>query len=120
MSRLLVNNKPVNKMLQPIRYPLLGKSSLLQQVAGKCIFNKFDLKSGFYQIGINKDDRYKTTFVVPHGQYQWKVTPFGLANALAEFQKMMEDIFRNHPWILVYIDDILICAKSLHEHLKQL
>ena len=46
--------------------------------------------------------------------------PFGLANAPMEFQKRMEDIFRNHPWILVYIDDILICAKSMQERLKQL
>ena len=84
------------------------------------MLSKFDLKSGFYQIGINKEDMYKTTFVVPHGQYQWKAMPFSLANALAKFQKRMEYIFRNHPWILVYIDDILICAKSLQEHWKQL
>ena len=45
---------------------------------------------------------------------------FGLANAPTKFQKCMEDIFRKHPWILVYIDDILICAKNLQEHLKPL
>ena len=89
--------------MQPIRYPLHDKSSLLQHVAGKCIFIKFDLKFGFYQIGIKEKDRFKTAFVVPHGHYQWHVMPFGLANAPAEFQKRMEDIFRQQSWILIYI-----------------
>jgi len=78
------------------------------------------LKSGFYQIGIDKNDHFKTAFIVPHGKYQWKVMPFGLANAPAEFQKRMEDIFRDLPWILVYIDDLLICSKNLQDHLKHL
>jgi hypothetical protein len=41
----------------------------------------------FWQIGIVPADRYKTTFVVPQGQYQWRVMPFGLKNAPSEFQK---------------------------------
>ena len=91
---LVVNYKPLNVVLQKVRYPLLDKSSLLQRITSCTIFNKFDLKSGFYQIGIKVEDRFKTTFVVPHGQYQWKVLPFGINNAPSEFQKRMEDIFR--------------------------
>ena len=78
------------------------------------------MKSGFYQIGIKAEDRYKTTFVVPRGQYQWRVLLFGINNAPSEFQKRMEDIFREYNWALVYIDDILICSHSLQEHLKHL
>ena len=50
--RLVVNFKPFNKVLEPIRYPLPNKSSLLQRIAGCKIFSKFDLKYGFYHIGI--------------------------------------------------------------------
>jgi len=67
--RLVVNYKPLNKVLQPIRYPLPDKNCLLQRIAGNAIFNKFDLKSGFYEIGIIAKDRFKIAFVVPHGQY---------------------------------------------------
>jgi len=67
-----------------------------------------------------RKDHFKTAFVVPHGKYQWKVMPFGLANAPAEFQKRMEDIFRDLSWILVYIDDILICSKNRQEHVRHL
>jgi hypothetical protein len=118
--RLVVNFKPLNKVLQNIRYPLPNKISLLQRIKGKTVFSKFDLKSGFYQIGIVPEDRHKTAFVVPHGHYQWKVMPFGLKNAPSEFQKRMEDIFREYPWLIIYIDDILVCSKNLQEHLKHL
>ena len=116
----MVNYKPLNVALQKVRYPLPDKSNLFQRINGCVIFSKFDLKSGFYQIGIKAEDRYKTTFVVPHGQYQWKVLPFGINNAPSEFQKRMEDIFREKHWALVFIDDILICSKNLQEHLKHL
>ena len=67
--RLVVNFKPLNKILEPVHYPLPDKSSLLQRIVGCTIFSKFDLKSSFYQIGIEAKDRYKTAFVVPHGKY---------------------------------------------------
>jgi hypothetical protein len=77
-------------------YPLPNKSSLLERIKGKTIFSKFDLKYGFYQIGIVPEDKHKNTFFVPHGHYQWKVMPFGLKNAHCEFQKRMEDIFKEY------------------------
>ena len=83
--RLVVNYKPLNAVLQKVCYPLPDKSNLLQRILGCTIFNKFDLKSGFYQIGIKAEDRYKIAFVVPHGQYQWKVIPFEINNAPSEF-----------------------------------
>ena len=78
------------------------------------------MKSGFYQIGIDVKDCFKIAFVVPHGQYQCKVLQFGINNAPSEFQKHMEDTFREKQWALVFIDDILICSKNLQEHLKHL
>ena len=93
-----MNFNSLNKILEPVCYPLPDKSSLLQRIAGCTIFSKFDLKFGFYQIGIEAKDMYKTTFVVPHGQYQWKVLPFGITNAPSEFQKRMEDIFKENKW----------------------
>ena len=81
----MVNFKPLNAVLEKVRYPLPDKTSLLQRIAGCSIFSKFDLKSGFYQIGIEAKHRFKTAFVVPHGFYQWKVLPFGINNAPSKF-----------------------------------
>lgn len=118
--RLVVNYQPLNEALQQIKHPLPNKASLLQRIGGKTIFSKFDLKSRFYQIGIVLEDRHKTSFVVPHGHYQWKVMAFGLRDGPGEFQKKMEDIFRDYPWLIICIDGILVCSKNIKEHLKDL
>jgi hypothetical protein len=94
--------------------------SLFSKLANANVFSKFDIKSGFWQLGISPGDRYKTTFVVPQGQYQWTVMPFGLTNAPSEFQKRMEDIFRPLPYVLVYIDDLLVFSRDVNEHKKHL
>lgn len=78
------------------------------------------MKSGFCQIGIVPRDRYKTTFVVPNGQYQWKVMTFGLKNAPSEFQKRMDDIFKHFPFVIVYIDDLLVCSIDSRSHVQHL
>ncbi len=56
-------------------------------------FSKFDMKSDFGQIKINEKDKYKTAFILPFGDFEWNVTPFGLKNAPIEFQNIMNDIF---------------------------
>lgn len=101
-KRLVINYKALNDALLPIRYPLPNKELLLVNIANANVFSNFDLKSGFWQIGIIPADRYETTFTVPHGQYQWTMMPFGLKNAPSEFQKRMEDIFSGVEYIIIY------------------
>lgn len=94
---------------------------LLPKIAkANVFFSKFYLKSGFWQIGINPKDRYKTTFVVPSGQFQMTIIPFGLKNAPLEFQKRMEDLFKYYSFIIVYIDNLLIFSRDISEHKKHL
>lgn len=84
-------------------------------------FSKFDLKSGFWQIQITEKDKYKTTFNLPFGQYEWNVMPFGLKNAPSKFQNLMNNIFNPYQnFILVYINDILIFSQSIDQHWKHL
>jgi len=104
----------------PIKYPLPNKEILLSKIAKENVFSKFDLKSGFWQIGINPKDRYKTTFMVTGGKFQWTMIPFGLKNAPLEFQKRMEELFKDYSFIIVYIDDLLIFSKDISEHKKHL
>ena len=80
--RLVINYKPLNKVLQWIRYPIRNKKDLIQRIYNVIIFSNFDMKSGFWQIQINPHDRYKTSFIVPFGHYEWNVMPFGLKKML--------------------------------------
>ena len=83
--------------------------------------SKFDMKSGFWQIQIEEEDKYKTAFTVPFGQYEWNVMPFGLKNAPYEFQAIMNDIFNPYSnFIIVYIDDVLIFSQTINQHWKHL
>ena len=84
-------------------------------------FSKFDMKSGFWQIQIAEQDRYKTAFTVPFGHYEWNVMPFGLKNAPSEFQKIMNDIFNPYTtFTIVYIHDVLIYSENIDQHFKHL
>nr|KYP62316.1 polyprotein [Cajanus cajan] len=77
------------------------------------------MKSGYWQIQIQEEERYKTAFTVPFGQYKWNVMPFGLKNAPSELQKIMNDIFNPYTsFAIVYIDNVLIFSQSIDQHFK--
>ena len=119
--RLVINYKPLNKVLEWIRYPIPNKQDFINRLSDSIIFCKFDLKSGFWQIQIHEDDKYKAAFTTPFGHYKWNVMPFGLKNAPSEFQNIMNGIFNPFSkFCIVYIDDVLIFSKSIYEHWKYL
>ena len=93
VSRLVINYKPLNKVLEWIRYPIPNKQDLINRLSDSVIFSKFDLEKGFWQIQIHEDDKYKTAFTTPFGHYEWNVMPFGLKNAPSELQNIMNEIF---------------------------
>jgi hypothetical protein len=121
VPRMVINYKPLNKVLQWIRYPIPDKRDLIGRLSAATVFSKFDMKSGFYQIQVYEPDRYKTAFTTPFGHYEWNVMPFGLKNAPSEFQNVMNDIFNPYShFTIVYIDDVLVFSKSIEEHWKHL
>ena len=121
VPRLVINYKPLNDVLQWIRYPIPNKRDLSNRLYDAKIFSKFDMKSGFWQIQISENDKYKTAFTVPFGHYEWNVMPFGLKNAPSEFQHIMNDIFNNYTkFTIVYIDDVLVYSNSIEQHIKHL
>ncbi|RYQ84275.1 hypothetical protein Ahy_B10g103413 isoform C [Arachis hypogaea] len=116
-KRLVIDYKPLNVFLQDDKFPLPKISVITQRLSGAKIFSKFDLKAGFWQIGLHPEDRYKTAFCIPEAQYQWTVMPFGLKVAPSLFQKAMTKIFEPilHS-MLIYIDDILLFSKDSEAH----
>lgn len=120
--RMCVDFRALNKLTVRDRFPLPRIDDLLDKMAGKTIFSSLDLQSGYHQILITPSDRPKTAFNTPLGHFQFKVLCFGLTNAPATFQRVMNHIFAPliGDYVLVYLDDILVMSKSSEEHLQHL
>ncbi|GBG80098.1 hypothetical protein CBR_g30465 [Chara braunii] len=102
--------------------PLPRIDDLLERLGGAKFFSKLDLKSGYHQLEIRKEDRYKTAFKTRYGHFEWLVMPFGLMNAPATFQAAMTTEFRHmlDRFVLIYLDDVLVYSRSLEEHVEHL
>ena len=108
--RLCVDYRGLNKVTILNRHPLPLMNELRDHVRGAKIFTKLDLKSGYNLIRIKEGDEWKTAFHTCYGLFEYKVMPFGLANAPATFQNMMNEIFRDmiDLGVVIDLDDILI------------
>ncbi|GBG84683.1 hypothetical protein CBR_g39058 [Chara braunii] len=120
--RLCIDYRKLN--VQTIRNagPLPHIDDLLKRLGGAKFFSKLDLKLGYHQLEIRKEDRYKTAFKTRYGHFEWLVMPFGLTNAPATFQAAMIMEFRHmlDRFVLIYLDDILVYSRSLEEHVEHL
>jgi len=116
--RLCVDYHQLNKLTILNKYALPLMTKLRERVAGANLFTKLDLKDGYHLIRIKKVDEWKTAFRTQYGHYEYKVMPFGLVNAPATFQAMMNTILGEFLYhgVVVYLDDILIYSKTMEEH----
>ncbi|XP_061419148.1 uncharacterized protein LOC133349599 [Lethenteron reissneri] len=74
------------------------------------------------EVEITEEDRPKTAFTTPMGLFEFRVLPFGLTNAPATFQRLMELVMRGLQWeqCLIYLDDVIVFSRSLSEHWSRL
>jgi hypothetical protein len=117
-QRLCVDYRALNEVTVKNKYLLPRIDDLFDQLHGVCVFSKIDLRLGYHQLKVRECDIPKTTFVSTYGLYEFTVISFGLTNAPAYFMYMMKKVFMEYldKFIVVFIDDILVCSRSEEEH----
>ena len=118
--RFFVDYRELNKHTIPDRYPIPNISDIQRKFVGAVLFSSLDLRHGYHHIAIAPEDRHKTAFITPDGLYEWTRMGFGFKNAPSCFQRAMDVIFRDIPGVIVYIDDILVCATTEREMMDRL
>jgi hypothetical protein len=103
-------------------YPLPLIPPLITKLSDAKFFTKMDVRSGYNNILIHPDDRWKAAFTTSFGLFELKVMFFGLCNSPATFQAYMNQTFQKEiaeGWMIIYMDDILIFLKTLEENQKR-
>ena len=130
--RLCVDYQKVNALQQEIKrtdkgtgclllYPLQKIDEMFSKLQGAAVFSTIDLRSGYYHIRLMRESRAKSVFVVPMGKWQFKRTPFGLSQALAYFQLLIDKVLMGcADFVMGYLDDIIISSKNEEDYLHHL
>ena len=102
----------------PDHYALPNMADITNVIGEGKFFSKIDMLKGYFQIPVDEQDIPKMAIITPFGNYTFNFTCFGLRNTGATFQRAMDTLFGKLPFVVVYIDDILIFSKSLKDHIK--
>ncbi|MEW8548369.1 MAG: reverse transcriptase family protein, partial [Candidatus Thiodiazotropha sp.] len=118
--RFCIDYRRLNAVTIKDAYPLPRIDDSLDSLSGARWFTTLDLVSGYWQAEILETDRPKTAFSCHKGLYQFKVLPFGLSNAPAVFERLMELVLRGLTWekCLCYLDDVIVFGKTFEEALQ--
>lgn len=120
-DRMCVDFRFLNKIIKPISYPLPLIDDILALLGRSKYFTTLDMKSGYWQVQLEDSSKEKTAFACHKGLFQFKVMPFGLSNAPAIFQELMNIVLQGcEDFAIAYLDDILIFSKNQQEHLEHI
>ena len=121
-TRFCVDYRKLNTVTRKDAYPLPRVDDSLDTLTGSKWFSTLDLRSGYWQVEVCPEHRAKTAFTTQEGLFEFNVMPFGLCNAPATFQRLMDSVLAGLQWsaCLVYIDDIIIMGKSFDDHMRNL
>ena len=120
--KMCVDFTDLNKACLKDNYPLPRVDILVDSTAKHQLLSFMDAFSGYNQIRMHEDDQEKTSFVTSQGLFCYRVMPFGLKNAGATYQRLMNRMFapqigRN---VQVYVDDMLVKSRREEDHLRDL
>ena len=130
--RLCVDYRAINSLLPPVKkayskakgittlVPLPKIDEIYARLKDSKIYSTFDMRSGYYHMVLSEESRPKSAFVSAYGKWEFKRCPFGLAQAPAYFQRLINEVLSGLTFAFGYLDDILVYSPDMETHLKHL
>ena len=118
--RFCIDFRRLNSQTKKDAYPLSQMQETMESMVGTCFFSTMDLKSGFWQVKMAKDSQRYTAFTVGSmGVYEFLRMLYGLCNAPATFQRIMQNCLGELKltYALIYLDDVIVFSQTKEEHL---
>ena len=131
-KRLCIDYRALNSLLSPIKrafskakgiltfVPLPKIDEIYARLKGSNIYSTFDMRSGYYHMVLSKESRPKHAFFSSFGKWEFKRCPFGLAQAPAYFQRLINEVLSGLTFAFGYLDDILVYSSDMETHLEHL
>ena len=110
-KHLVIDYRALNKVRRKFVWPMPKV---------KDIFSTLDLRARYHHTGLTTDSIPKMAFTSPFGKYEYVKVPFGLAQAPAYFQELMTGVLKDLPFVMAYLDDIIIYSSTPEEHLEHI
>ncbi|XP_040182565.1 uncharacterized protein LOC120915829, partial [Rana temporaria] len=118
-TRFCVDYRRLNDKTVTDAYPMPRMDELLDRISAGKYLTTIDLCKGYWQIPLAEDARLKSAFITPFGLYQFRVMPFGMKNAPATFQRMVDQLLGGlQSFACAYLDDIAIYSNTWEAHLE--
>lgn len=120
--RFCVDYRKLNQVTKKDAFPLPRIEDSLASLTKSAWYSTLDLASGYWQVQVEEVDREKTAFTTPFGLFEWDRMPFGLCNAPATFQRLMQRCLGGQLMesTLVYLDDVIVYSPDFESHLQHL
>ena len=120
--RFVCDFRGLNNVTKKDTYPLPHIRDIIDKMQDAKVWSTLDAAGAYWSMPLNENDKEKTSFTVPRGKYEFNVTPYGLSNAGASYQRMIDMCLSGLPSdrILAYMDDIVIFSRTFAEHMIEL
>lgn len=118
--RMTIDFRRLNEGVIANNFPMPNMEKSLDALGGFKLFSKVDLREGYHQLPLRKEDQWLTGFCTRKGSFQYRRVPMGLTTAPHHFQSIMIEIMEGIPGVVVFVDDIVVGANTQEEMIQRL